>query len=248
MDLERVEQRDWLSNSYLVSDRPGGIAVIIDGNGELETLRAAAARAQTEIRGILLTHWHHDHVAGIAELREELDIPVVAHALTAERIDFEVDRQISDGDLLEIGGLEIEAIETPGHCDGHFAFLVNEDDCFTGDVIFKGTVGGTMAPGAPGIEAQRDSIMNRLMTLPAQTRLHPGHREPTTVEQEWEQNPFIRVWRGLDPEGTEACMVFGDRPATLVLWGPDYDGTNKAWVRFTDDGSEGIVGGSQVSR
>jgi hypothetical protein len=55
------------------------------------------------------------------------------------------------------------------------------------------------------------------------------------------------VWRGEDPEGDERCTVW-DRDATLVLWAPDYDGTNKAWIRFADDGSDGIVGGSQVRR
>jgi hypothetical protein len=76
--------------------------------------------------------------------------------------------------------------------------------------------------------------------------VHPGHTTPTTIGEEWEQNPFIRVWRGLDPEGDEACQVRGV-PARLVLWAPDYDGGNKAWVRFPDTGDD-IVGGSQVAR
>jgi hypothetical protein len=84
------------------------------------------------------------------------------------------------------------------------------------------------------------------MKLPGETRLHPGHRQPTTVAEEWENNPFIRVWRGLDEEGAHRCRV-GDEEATLVLWAPDYDGTNKAWVRF-DSGQEDVVGGSQVDR
>jgi hydroxyacylglutathione hydrolase len=88
--------------------------------------------------------------------------------------------------------------------------------------------------------------MNRLMNLPPETRIHPGHREPTTVKDEWESNPFIRIWRGRDHEGDEPCKV-ADQEATLVLWAPDYDGTNKAWVRFPD-GEDAIVGGSQVTR
>ena len=71
------------------------------------------------------------------------------------------------------------------------------------------------------------------MTLPPDTRLHPGHSEPTTVGDELEPNPFVRVWRGLDPEGDEPCKVRG-AAATLVLWAPDYDGAHKAWVRFPD--------------
>lgn len=247
MILHRVEQEQWLSNAYLVADKPGGSGVIIDGNGLEKELEDRAASESVTIERILLTHWHVDHVAGIEDLARRLDLPIAAHKLTAEKVDFEVDQILEPGDRLEVGEMKIEAIATPGHADGHFAYLVNGTDCFTGDVIFKGTVGGTMAPGAPGFEAQRESIMKRLMTLPPGTRLHPGHREPTTVAAEWEHNPFIRVWRGLDPEGMEPCTVGGDRAATLVLWGPDYDGTNKAWVRF-EDGTEGITGGSQITR
>ena len=122
----------------------------------------------------------------------------------------------------------------------------------TADVLFKGTVGGTQAPGASGFADLRSSVMETLMKLPPETRVHPGHREPTTIGAEWESNPFIRVWRGLDPENAEPCTVgpadSGDREtATLVLWAPDYDGGNKAWVRF-GDGSDAVVGGSQVQR
>ena len=90
------------------------------------------------------------------------------------------------------------------------------------------------------------------MKLAPETRIHPGHREPSTIGEEWEQNPFIRIWRGLDEEGSEPCTIgppdATDRePATLVLWAPDYDGGNKAWVRF-EDGTDAIVGGSQVKR
>lgn len=247
MILHRVEQEQWLSNAYLIADKPGGSGLIIDGNGLEGKLEEKAAQESVKLERILLTHWHHDHVAGIEELSRRHDLPIAAHKLTADKVDFEVDEILEPGGRLEVGELKIEAIDTPGHADGHFAFLVNGSDCFTGDVIFKGTVGGTMAPGAPGFAAQRESIMHRLMTLPPETRLHPGHREPTTVAAEWENNPFIRIWRGLDPEGTETCTVSGDRSATLVLWAPDYDGTNKAWVRF-EDGTEGIVGGSQITR
>jgi hypothetical protein len=88
--------------------------------------------------------------------------------------------------------------------------------------------------------------MNRLMTLPPETRIHPGHTLPSTIGDEWEHNPFIRIWRGLDPEGTEQCLVRGEE-ATLILFASDYDGTHKAWVRFAD-GRDAIVGGSQIER
>jgi hydroxyacylglutathione hydrolase len=153
---------------------------------------------------------------------------------------------LADGDALDAGGLHIEAIHTPGHAAGHLAFLVDGTDVFTADVLFKGTVGGTMAPGASGFADLKGSVM-RLMELPPETRVHPGHREPTTIGAEWERNPFVRVWRGLEETGDEQVTVW-DRPATLKLWAPDYDGGNKAWIVFGDDGTEAIVGGSQVVR
>jgi hydroxyacylglutathione hydrolase len=137
------------------------------------------------------------------------------------------------------------ALFTPGHAPGHLAFLVNETDVFTADVLFRGTVGGTRAPGATGFADLKSSV-ERLLSLPGETRIHPGHTLPTTVSEERESNPFFRIWTGRDPEGDEECTVRGE-PARLVLWAPDYDGTNKAWVRFPN-GEDAIVGGSQVSR
>jgi glyoxylase-like metal-dependent hydrolase (beta-lactamase superfamily II) len=88
--------------------------------------------------------------------------------------------------------------------------------------------------------------MDVLMKLPPDTLVYPGHTGETTIGREWEQNPFVRVWRGADPEGEEPVRV-GGREATLVVWSPDYDGKGKAWVRF-DDGTDAIVAGSRVER
>src|SRR4029078_9711581 len=89
-------------------------------------------------------------------------------------------------------------------------------------------------------ESVRSSVM-RLMELPPETRVLPGHTDETTIGREWEGDPFVRVWRGLDPEGTEAVRVGGEE-ATLVVWSPDYDGKGKGWVGFADGGAA-IVGG-----
>ncbi len=245
--VERTENPQWLSNAYLVADEAGGVGVLIDGNDDLEPLLERAERDGIEITHVLVTHPHLDHVAGLAGARERLGgPPIVAHAEAIAEIDEEVSRTLADGEKLTTGGLEIEAIFSPGHAAGHVAFLVNGTDVFTADVLFKGTVGGTMAPGASGFADLRSSVM-RLMELPPQTVVHPGHREPTTIGEEWEGNPFVRIWRDLDQVGNELCTVWG-RPATLKLWAPDYDGGNKAWIVFADDGTEAIVGGSQVER
>jgi glyoxylase-like metal-dependent hydrolase (beta-lactamase superfamily II) len=245
MLIERTENPVWLSNSYLVA--AGGQGVLIDGNDELGPLLEMAERDGIEITHILVTHPHPDHMAGLAEARERLGgPPFVAHPDAAAAMGETVEVTLGDGEKLDAGGLEVEAILTPGHAAGHLAYLLDGSDVFTADVLFKGTVGGTMAPGASGLADLKASVM-RLMELPPETRVHPGHREPTTIGDEWESNPFVRVWRGLDETGEERCTVWG-RPATLKLWAPDYDGGNKAWVLFEDDGVEAIVGGSQVER
>ncbi len=245
--VERTETATWLSNAYLVADPERGSGVLIDGNDDLGPLLERAERDGIEITHVLVTHPHLDHVAGLTEARQRIgNPPLVAHAEAAAELDEEVAETIADGGKLATGGLEIEAISTPGHAAGHLAFLVNGSDVFTADVLFKGTVGGTMAPGASGIADLEASVM-RLMELPPETRVHPGHREATTIGAEWETNPFVRIWRGLDETGAEEVTVW-DRPATLKLWAPDYDGGNKAWVVFGDDGAEAIVGGSQVVR
>jgi glyoxylase-like metal-dependent hydrolase (beta-lactamase superfamily II) len=124
--------------------------------------------------------------------------------------------------------------------------LVDGTDVFTGDTLFKGSVGGVRAPGHTTFGDLRHSIMDVLLALPPDTRIHPGHTDPTTVAEELASNRFVRLWRGEDGEGDEQVTVW-EKPATLVLWGDDYDGGHKAWIRW-EDGTDDIVGGSQVRR
>jgi hydroxyacylglutathione hydrolase len=245
--VERTENPMWLSNAYLVADTEAGTGVLIDGNEELRPLVEQANRDGIEITHFLVTHPHADHVAGIGEALEALgNPPLVAHADTAAELDQEVAITLADGDELEAGALHVKALYTPGHAAGHLAFLVNGGDVFTADVLFKGTVGGTMAPGASGFEDLKASVLS-LLELPPETVVHPGHKEPTTVAEEAANNPFVRIWNGVDSVGEERVTVW-DRGATLKLWAPDYDGGNKAWVLFDDTGADAIVGGSQVVR
>ena len=248
MIVERTENPQWLSNAYLVANPDSGRGILIDGNDLLDPLLERVERDGIEITHVLITHPHLDHIAGLAGARERLGgVPLVAHEAAAAEIEEEVAVLLGDGEKLSAGGSEVEAIFTPGHASGHLAYLVDGTDVFTADVLFRGTVGGTMAPGASGFADLKSSVMDRLMALPPGTRVHPGHREPTTIGTEWDDNPFVRVWRGLDEAEDEPCAVWG-REATLRLWAPDYDGGNKAWIVFGDTGEEAIVGGSQVER
>ena len=129
---------------------------------------------------------------------------------------------------------------------GRFPIRDEAINVFTGDTLFKNSVGGVRAPGHTTYADLKRSIMDVLLALAPETVIRPGHTEPTTVADEWERNAFVRVWRGLDPEGSEPCTALGE-PATLVLLGDDYDGGHKAWVRWPD-GADDIVPGSQVQR
>lgn len=178
---------------------------------------------------------------------------------------------IEAGQTLRFGALEVRPLHTPGHTAGMLSFLVGESPerdagtpprggratnpgglggnglvVFTGDTLFKNSVGGVRAPGHTTYTDLRDSIMGTLMELPSDTVIYPGHAEATTVAREWDNNAFIRVWRGIDPQGSQPCTALG-QPASLVLLGADYDGGTKAWVRW-QDGSDDIVPGSQIQQ
>ncbi|MFL5886244.1 MAG: MBL fold metallo-hydrolase [Thermoleophilaceae bacterium] len=246
MLIERSMSDQWLSNAYLVADEPGGRAVIIDSGAPPEPLIEAIERHGVTPEKLLLTHHHHDHIAENHVYKERYGVEILSHPLEAQQL-MDVDRSIEPGEVLEVGGLRIDGLHTPGHTAGMLSFRVNDTDVFTGDTLFKGSVGGVRAPGSTSFEDLRQSIMDVLMKLPPETSLHPGHTDPTSVADEWEQNAFIRVWRGLDAESSDRCKV-GDEEATLVLFASDYDGGHKAWVRWDETGRDDIVPGSMVER
>src|SRR5919197_6052984 len=146
MLVERSMHPDWLSNAYLVADREGGTAVFVDSGAAIEPLREAAERWRVTPAYVLRTHSHHDHV----EHEQQLGLPVRTDSLVA-------------------GGLSIEAIPTPGHSDDMVAFVVNDEVVFTGDTLFKDTVGGGDHDGV------RRSVMEVLLGLPDDMRVLPGH-------------------------------------------------------------------------
>lgn len=256
MILERSTNPQFVSNTYLLADGRGGPAFFIDAGGPVAPLIAAADRLAVQPTHVLLTHHHYDHVVEVPallarwpELRvlaSERERELLGAAATPGEVEVLAPEQ-----TLSFGTLEVRALATPGHTAGMLSFLVGADgeqerSVFTGDTLFKDSVGGVRAPGHSTYADLRDSIMEKLMKLPGATVIQPGHADETTVEREWEHNPFVRMWRGVDSEGEEACLAF-EKPATLVLLATDYDGGTKAWVRW-EDGSDDIVPGSQVQR
>jgi hydroxyacylglutathione hydrolase len=206
----------YLSNAYVIADEPGGTAVFVDSGAPLEPLLRFVEEHRLTPTHVLRTHGHFDHV----EHEAELGLPVTTAAL-------------------HTGGLAVDAIRTPGHSEDMVCFVVG-DLVFSGDTLFRDSVGGG------DFAAVRRAVMDTYMAMPRERHVLPGHTDETTIGREWDENPFVRVWRGATPEGTERVRV-GGRDALLVVWSPDYDGKGKAWVRY-DDGEDAIVGGSRVVR
>jgi hydroxyacylglutathione hydrolase len=211
----------YLSNSYVIADKRGGTALYVDSGAPLAPLLQFISQQGLTPAAVLRTHAHADHVLH----EEEINLPVVNSSF-------------------EIDGLQIEAIPTPGHSDDMVCFVVRdeigEEYVFSGDTLFKNSIGGG------NFEQIKTAVMDIYMEMPKTRLLMPGHTDLSTIQAEWANNPFIRVWRGEEPEGTEAVQV-GGRAATLIVWSDDYDGKGKAWVRF-DDGSGRILGGSRIER
>jgi glyoxylase-like metal-dependent hydrolase (beta-lactamase superfamily II) len=219
MIVERSLHPQYLANSFLLADAPGGTAVFVDTGGPMEPLVEAVDRHGVTVAAVLRTHAHPDHVEHEDEIASRYGVPVVTGAFSA-------------------GGLEVEAIPTPGHSDDGVAFLVNGTLLFSGDTLFKDSVGGGPA------DVVRMSVMDRLLTLDPAIRILPGHTDETTVGREWDENPFVRYWRGLAQPDGRPCR-FGGEDATVLVWSPDYDGKGKLLIRLAS-GEERIVGASRV--
>jgi hydroxyacylglutathione hydrolase len=253
MLIERSMSDGFLTNTYLVWSGPRSCGFLVDAGGPMAPLFDLAERESIDVTHVLLTHHHHDHVLALEEVRRRYpEIVVLAHPAEPVRAE--------PFAPLRVGDLDVDALHTPGHTAGMLNFVVTKREgraqapaVFTGDTLFRHSIGGVRSAGSTSYEDIRSSIMDRLMGLDHATVVHPGHTDPTTIGHEWEHNAFIRVWRGLDEEGDEQVTALGE-PATLIVWGDDYDGGHKAWVRWTAPnplglvGSDDIVPGSKVRR
>lgn len=187
------------ANSYIVTEN-GTDAVLIDCGGAQPL--AFARQRGLNIRSVLLTHGHFDHIAGCAELQAAgaqigcaeaekslLTSPANLAAEMGVRIPaFSVDFTFQGGDELDLCGLKFTVLATPGHTPGGVCFLCG-DSLFTGDTLFCESVGRTDFPG--GSTSQLRESVKKLLALPGNLTVYPGHDEPTTLEHERMFNPFV---------------------------------------------------------
>lgn len=196
MDVRALYLPSVYTNCYLLVD--GGDAAVIDpGEDVTATLLRLAADNGWTYRAVYLTHGHYDHVGGVTALRQALPgLPVYLHAADASQ-----DTQLiptahlgpltfwSDGDTLSLGALTVEVLHTPGHTPGSVTLRCG--DClFTGDTLFRGSMGRTDFPG--GDEAAIRASLRRLGELPGDYQVLPGHDRPSTLEAERTGNPYLR--------------------------------------------------------
>jgi hydroxyacylglutathione hydrolase len=207
MILEMVTVGPVQEICYVIGDEATGEGALIDPGDEAARIALAVEQTHLEIGWIIITHTHIDHVGGVAALVDEYACPVLMHAEAEPMLGQlptqammmglrfgkvpAVDRHIEDDEVLEVGGLELKALYTPGHAPGHLAFyLESEGLVLSGDALFAGGVGRTDLFGSD-MELLLRSIVERLMTLPDETRVLPGHGPETTIGEERAHNPFL---------------------------------------------------------
>lgn len=194
-------------NCFLARLEGSDRAVIIDPGDEPDRIVAAVDALGVEVEGILITHCHFDHIGAVAPVAREtgatvycpeIEAPVLADIMSfvpwpgfGPYESYDADETLSGGEHLSLAGMEIDVIFTPGHSPGHVTYAIPDQGAlFSGDVLFKGSVGRTDLPGGDW-PTLLDSIRTLVEGHPPDTTVHPGHMGITTLGAERASNPFL---------------------------------------------------------
>jgi len=193
-------------NCYIIGSKRTGEAICFDPGDEVDEIRALAREMKVKITRIACSHAHLDHIMAVRALKEETRAPFLLHqddldlarrmpesALSMlgrrELPTPEPDHFMADGDDVEIPGISLKVIHTPGHTRGSIC-LYGGGMLFSGDTLFQGSIGRTDLPGGSFPQIM-ESILTRLLQLPDETIVRPGHMDQTTIGAERRSNPFV---------------------------------------------------------
>lgn len=183
------------TNCYIAWGEDSDECIVIDPGYAPEQVLLEAEDLGKKIAAVLLTHGHFDHVGGVRGIAEKLGCPVYLHeqelsqpeSMTAGPLYYT--NTYGEGDILQVAGLSLRVLHTPGHTPGSVC-LLSEDILFAGDTLFQNSIGRTDFPG--GSFAQMEKSLGRLKVLPGNLKVFPGHGPATTIAEEVKYNPFLR--------------------------------------------------------
>ena len=196
-------------NCFVVREQDSGSALIVDPGEEADRLLKAVDELGIEkVEAILVTHTHFDHVGAVAPVARATGAPVYCPELEREVLanimdyvpwpgfgpfeSYEADHTVAGGETLELAGLKLEVLFTPGHSPGHVTYAIRDERAlFSGDVLFQGSVGRVDLPGGDW-PTLLSSIQSLVDEFEPETVVYPGHMGITTLERERATNPFLR--------------------------------------------------------
>lgn len=209
MILRTIVVTSFATNCYLLGCEETGQGIVIDPGGNASAILAAIKESKLKIAYIVNTHGHIDHIGANEALRQAtgalLAAPALDNAMLADpslnlglftgqaHLASKADLLLADGDHLLVGTLQLDILHTPGHTPGSVSlYLAKEGVVFTGDALFREGIGRTDFPGGNHEQLIR-SIFTKLLTLPPETIVYPGHGPPTSIQHEKTYNPWLRV-------------------------------------------------------